>query len=347
MTDAKSKFLAVMSHEIRTPLGAVIGLSELLSSTTLSENQKKYVDNIESSAKMLLNILNDILDLSKLNSGKIQLHPEPVTPSELGKSIVDIFREKALERNVELSFEVSDNSPESVEIDIVRFKQILINLVSNAIKFTHAGYIRIRISYLIEVSNLQVVVEDTGIGMTEDQLATVFNEFVQADSSTTKNYGGTGLGLPICKKIAEAMEGSISVSSTEGKGTKFVVQVPAQQCKLPSLENEGDRNFLVPKNLDILLAEDNHLNQTIFMHMMKDFGFSVVVANNGEEAVSHLEKNNFDIIFMDIQMPVMDGINACKKIRSLDKNKSVWIVALTANAFREDVEKYASTGFDD
>lgn len=338
-----------MSHEIRTPLGAVIGLNELLAGTNLNSEQEAYVENIGQSAEILLNLVNDVLDLSKLDSGKLQLHLEPTSINEMSKGIVNIFKEKALERSIELRSHIAASSPKAVEVDAVRLKQVLINLCSNAIKFTYHGKVDINFSYSESVKQLEIAVEDTGIGMSENQLKYVFDEFIQADTSTTKEYGGTGLGLPICKKIVGAMDGTLEVESKKGKGSIFKLSIPAQECPEPT-DSVGIKQMSVEgmrSSTKLLLAEDFHLNQTIFTKMMGEYGVNVKTVDNGLRALREAEKTDYDLIFLDIQMPIMDGIEACKNIRKLSSKKRPWIVALTANAFSEYVEKYGKSGFDD
>ena len=357
LTEAKSKFLAVMSHEIRTPLGAVIGLNDVLAATELNKNQNRIVKNIDESANVLLNIINDILDLSKLESGKMDVVKEPIIIRELAEGMLQMFSEKALDKKIIFQVETDSMVPECLELDSVRLKQIIMNLVSNAIKFTNSGSVKLKLSCEENSDKLWLLgkVQDTGIGMTESQLKIAFNEFEQADGSTTKKYGGTGLGLPICKRILEIMGGGIHVESVMGKGTTFSFKLPTmlsskKSLQIPSQDEDFAIKELSLKNIKILMAEDYSLNQEIFKSMMKNMDFSVTVVNNGKEAVEKFEAEAFDLVFLDIQMPVMDGMDACKGIQSLmekNKNSSTWVVALTANAFKEDVDRYFSIGFND
>ena len=352
LTEAKSKFLAIMSHEIRTPLGAVLGLAELLAATKLNADQQEYVDNIGHSADMLLNILNDILDFSKLDSGKVVFNREPCDVREIGTSAVNIFKEKSVEKKIVLNLKIDAGLPLFLELDALRIKQVLINLISNSIKFTDQGRIDVGLAYHADTARLAIEVSDTGIGMTESQLERVFKEFEQAEDDTTKKYGGTGLGLPICQKIVWAMGGDLKVSSKKGIGTTFTLEIPTQVIStsrpLPS-RSETSLPSQIDSNLKILFADDNELNQTIFVKMLADQGLVVKTVENGLQAVLEAEANDFDLICLDIQMPKMDGTEACQRIKALEKyrDSTVWILALTANTFEEDVKKYEAVGFDD
>ena len=350
--EAKSKFLAVMSHEIRTPLGAVIGLSELLASTKLTYEQRDYLNDIGKSADLLMNILNDILDLAKLDSGKLELNIESNPIKDVFDSCVIIFKEKAIEKKIILSLEIEKSCPEHLQIDALRIKQIVMNLLSNSIKFTKNGFINISVEYCYQKNSLLFRVKDSGIGMTEQQLMKAFNEFEQADTSTTKKFGGTGLGLPICEKLVHFMNGSIEANSKKNEGTNITISIPAK-ISIRKSSQLADQKRLVLDNLDtntrILLAEDYLLNQKVFSRIISHFGLSTKIVGNGLNAVKEAELSKFDIIFLDIQMPIMDGFDACRKIREIEQQnkKQIWIVAISANAFRDDIEKYKKIGFDD
>ena len=350
--EAKSKFLAVMSHEIRTPLGAVIGLSELLASTSLSPEQRDYLNDIGKSADLLMNILNDILDLAKLDSGKLELDREPTSVKDLFEACTVLFKEKAIEKKIILSLEIDVHCHSLIELDALRLKQILMNLLSNSIKFTQSGFIKVCANYCHQKNAVIFSVKDSGIGMTKQQIARAFNEFEQADTSTTKKYGGTGLGLPICKKLVHFMDGHIDVQSRKDEGTTISISIPAKlACVPPKESNNLEKKTLknLKPELKILLAEDYPLNQKVFDRVIKYFGFSTVIVEDGLSAVKSIKAAPYDIIFLDIQMPNMDGFEACKKIRELESqlDHKFWIVAITANAFRDDIEKYKRNGFDD
>lgn len=356
---AKDRFFATMSHEIRTPLGAVIGLNEILASTELSERQQELVGNMASSSSLLLQIINDILDLSKFESGKIDLNPEPTRVEDITKGLIQTMREKALEKGLSFDISVSSDVPQYVLVDTLRLKQVLINLTSNAIKFTSAGEVSVSVcAKHVSADNnmLRFCVADTGIGLSPEQIKMIFDEYRQADSTTTKKFGGTGLGLAICQRIVAAMGGKIWVESALGMGSRFYVEIACQSCSQGKYlelgqEEEHDLIYEVSKQKPkILLAEDYALNREIFRNMMGDLGFEAHVVDNGQRALEECRRNHYDLVFLDVQMPIMDGVTACQKIREHHENHGTpqpWIVALTANVFREDREQYFRAAFSD
>ena len=354
-TEAKSSFLAVMSHEIRTPLTSIIGFGESLQENNFSTtNENKAVNSIVRNGKHLLQIINDVLDLSKIEAGKIE--PEQIdTPLfELIKDISEITEPEAKEKG--LAFKINYNFPLPANIitDPVRLKQILINVCSNAIKFTASGYISIDISYRHENKMIDFLVADTGIGLSKDQQDKIFDSFTQADSSTTRRFGGTGLGLHLSKQFAEILGGNIAVESQRHKGSQFTISVAAGNISSDNLVNAlPDQETIKPikkqirkvLNGCILLAEDNIDNQRLFDMYISRTGARLVIVNNGAEAVDKANNQHFDLILMDKLMPVMGGIEAVKELRDTGYKKPV--VALTANATQQDREECLSAGCDD
>ena len=354
-TEAKSSFLAVMSHEIRTPLTSIIGFGESLQENNFStSNENKAVSSIVRNGKHLLQIINDVLDLSKVEAGKIE--PEQIdTPLfELVRDIVAITEPEVKEKN--LAFRINYNFPLPTNLitDPVRLKQILINVCSNATKFTASGYISIDINYRLENNMIDFLVSDTGIGMSKDQQEKIFDSFTQADSSTTRRFGGTGLGLHLSKQFAEILGGDITVKSQRHKGSQFTVSIAAGNINqdnfvnaLPDQETTGPIKKQTRKILNgsILLAEDNVDNQRLFNMYISRTGARLVIANNGAEAVDIANNQHFDLILMDKLMPVMGGMEAVQELRDTGYKKP--IVALTANATQQDREECLRAGCDD
>ena len=349
-TYSKSIFLANMSHEIRTPLNGIIGMSEILSKTILTDEQKDYLSSIKLSGEDLLIIINDILDFSKIEAGQLQIEEVPFSIHLQIKNVFKMLQLKADEKNIDLLFEINDDVPEFINSDPIRIKQILINLLNNAIKFTEKGSVKLVVSARnIEEKDvtLSFKIIDTGIGIAENKTGNMFAEFTQADTSTTRKHGGTGLGLTISKKLTELMGGEIGLESKIGKGSTFWFTIKTKASEKPSGDILKTDSVVLPKDIKILLAEDNHINQKVSSIMIKQIGYNCDIAENGEVAFNMHMKNNYDIIFMDILMPVMDGLEATKLIREQEEknntNKCI-IIAQTANAFKEDINKYLSNG---
>ena len=353
---AKSEFLANMSHELRTPLNSILGFSELLLGIVTDNTMKDYAEAISSSGRGLLTIINDILDLSKIEAGKFEIQNQPVNPHQLFKEIGSIFRFKAEERNLDFLIEIDRNLPEYLLIDETRMRQILINLVGNAIKFTHDGHIKIRVEspvHEFDASAIDLIfeVEDTGIGIPEDQVEKIFSAFVQQSGQNNRKYGGTGLGLAITRRLVEIMGGKLSVKSKHGVGSTFRVEVSC--VSLPSVKDfeEGAlpevQAFNVQfQNSTILLVEDNDMNRKLVREYLQDTGLNIAVAENGEIGVHQARDLNPDLILMDMQMPIMDGYEATSIIKSDDSLSKIPVVALTANAMKADREKSIKSGCD-
>ena len=344
-SSAKSLFLANMSHEIRTPMNGILGTLQLLNQQPQSEESCELLANAEFSSRALMTIINDILDFSKIEAGKLSLESTPFDLDRIIKSIEQSVQIQLKELANTLEVNRQENYHPFWEGDPVRIKQILLNLVSNAAKFTEQGKISITLGQSLNAT-LEITVSDTGIGMSEDYLLSLFSRFEQADRSTTRKYGGTGLGMAITKSLVDMMGGEIRVKSELGKGSTFMIQLPLKQEQQRNILSSTTR-IIEPPNLTgmkAVLAEDNIINQTVFLSMMKDTGIEIMVANNGREAALLTGKFQPDVVFMDIQMPIMDGIEACTLIKKIYPD--ITMIAVTANVMDEDIELYKATGFE-
>lgn len=352
---SKSDFLANMSHEIRTPMNAIMGMSHLVKSTPLSEKQRYYINKIDISTQMLMSIINDILDYSKIESGKMQLDNTVFLLDDLIVYVIDSVSIKAKQKHIELSTIIGSNVPRRLVGDSLRLGQILLNLVSNAVKFTEMGDIRVKIELNHQMENLVSLhfsVSDTGIGLSPQQIDRLFQPFSQADSSITRKYGGTGLGLSICKQLAGLMNSEIQVSSIEGKGSVFSFDLtlsiaPEKLTDANSMIKHKDTTSPHYKHQRVLLVEDNEINREVVIELLTSMDLEVMIASNGQEGLELAKNKHFDLILMDIQMPVMDGITATQHIRAEKSLQSIPIIAMTANAMTSDYEKSIAAGMND
>lgn len=351
---AKSDFLANMSHEIRTPMNGIIGLSYLLLERPLNSKDMIYVKNINSSATNLLVIINDILDLSKIEAGKLEIKNIHFNMKQLVDDVINVSKMKIEEKNLKLTLECEDSLEKTFYGDSLRITQVLINLMGNAIKFTHNGEVGLYISK-VDKEIVRFEVRDTGIGITEEQQSKLFKPFIQAEVDTTSKYGGTGLGLTISKQLIELMDGKIWIESKLGKGSSFIFELTlleSDKSRVKTNAGEIIRNqkrlindMKVLKGKNILLAEDDEVNQMVILSLLEDSDIHINIANNGKEAVQRFNEDKYDLILMDMQMPVMGGIEATEIIRQ--KNKKIPIIALSANAMLEDIKRTKSAGMNE
>jgi signal transduction histidine kinase/CheY-like chemotaxis protein/HPt (histidine-containing phosphotransfer) domain-containing protein len=347
---AKSEFLASMSHEIRTPLNTIIGYQYLLQKARLQPKQKEYSEKIGMAARNLLGIISGILDFSKIEAGRMTLEKVDFDLYELISELCGMISVEVQNKGLELSFEIKPDVPLELKGDTTRLNQVILNLLSNAVKFTHEGKVHIGVE-LLDSNDRQVLlgfyVTDTGIGISDDYKASIFEVFTQGDASTSRKYGGTGLGLAICRKIVELMGGEISVASEEGKGSTFrftaQFEIAEGSCEIKN-KNYEDSHAGIFKHKKILLVEDNEINLQMTREVLENLGFETATASRGAQAVQMAEQNQYDAILMDIRMPEMDGYEAAKRIRSMKDKMDIPIIALSADAVEGVVEKGKEAG---
>ena len=343
-SSAKSDFLATISHEIRTPMNAVISAGQSLNRTQLDPKQREQVEMLLDSGSILVALLNDILDFSKIEAGKMDLDPASVDVPERLKVMQRIWSERADQSGTNLVLTIDDSVPSALHLDPLRFQQIVFNLVSNAVKFTENGRIDVRARWSAADTMLEIEVEDTGCGIPADRLGAIFELFEQADTRTTRRFGGTGLGLAISRRLAELMGGTLVVRSELGQGSRFVVQLP---CGLADGIEKADPDALPEGSiagLSILVAEDHPVNRKIIGHILEPFGAVVTFAENGELALGHCRSARFDVILMDMQMPVMDGLEATRRILAEGLAPATPIIALTANVMDVHRDAWSEVG---
>jgi signal transduction histidine kinase/CheY-like chemotaxis protein len=341
--EARTTFLANMSHEIRTPMNGVLGLARVLVDEAEAPAQRELAQTILASGQGLLHILDDILDLSKLDAGALHMAPAPTQPRALIEEVRRLMRVKADEARLWLDVDVAEPLPPWVAIDGHRVRQVLTNLLGNAIKFTERGGVTIRASH--GAGRLRVAVEDTGIGMTPEGLARAFRPFEQADGSTARRFGGTGLGLAICRRLCELMGGEVWARSAPGAGSTFTFEVAAPLAEAPV--GAEPPALAPPSSARVLVAEDNRVNQLVARRLLAKLGAEVEVVTNGREAVEILHREPFDLVLMDLQMPEVDGLEATRRIRAMSgARSSTPIFALTASAMEKERRACAAAGMD-
>lgn len=343
-SEAKSQFLSTMSHEIRTPLNAIIGLSHILSDNNPREDQKENINALSYSGKILLNLLNNVLDFSKMQSTEIILDPIPTDLKLAMSQIKKIHEASCLQKNLEMVLEIDEDLP-VVLLDIVRYNQIVNNLISNAIKFTDKGTIKLKIKKLFELEDsveILTQVTDTGIGIPEEKQQTIWEAFSQASNTTNRLYGGTGLGLPIVKSIVETMGSEIKIESEIDEGSTFYFILDLKTASKEEIEDNNEKKNIDLSGIKSLLVEDNMINVMVAKQILQKEKMEVDVANNGAEALEKVQNNDYDVVLMDINMPIMDGYAATKEIRKF--NKDLPILALSASVFMEVKDKISECG---
>lgn len=350
----KSEFLANMSHEIRTPMNSVIGFTEILDKEITNPLHKEYLDSIKKGGNALLRIINDILDLSKIEAGKLEIRNESLNPTNMFLEIESIFHSKIISKNITFIVDIDKTIPKYIIIDGVRIRQILFNLIGNAIKFTQMGHIKLKVENVYKdniKSKIDLIfsVEDTGIGIDEKNLETIFNAFEQQDNHDVAKYGGTGLGLAICTKLIKMMNGEIKVESQKNKGSTFTVIL--RDIPVSSVEDEVVTSKLKASNIIfekavILVVDDVLENRKLVLASLKDFDIDLIMAENGKEAIELLKNVNVNLILMDLRMPIMDGYEAATILKKDERLKNIPLIALTASVMGKDLEKVSKYGFD-
>lgn len=348
----KEQFLANMSHEIRTPMNSILGFTNLLRRTELNQVQREYIQNIHSAGENLLALVNDILDLSKIEAGMMHLEETRFSLSSMISSVGAMFVEKTREKQLDFQVQIDKNTPDILCGDAVRLTQILVNLISNAVKFTEKGTITVRADVLKLTEHwvkIRLAVQDSGIGIAPEKQSAIFERFQQAEAETTRRFGGTGLGLSIVKQLVELQKGTIRLESEPGKGSAFIIELGFKLPDLAQLYSAAlaSQEEQVPlQKIKVLIAEDNPMNQHLVAHLMKSWAIDHMIVDNGEKVIEALKKGNYSIILMDIQMPEMDGYTATSIIRN-EMHLDIPIIAMTAHAMVGEKEKCLQLGMND
>ena len=345
----KTQFLANMSHEIRTPLNGVLAMAEVMSMGELGDVQRERLGIIRQSGSLLLAVLNDVLDLSKIEAGKLSLVEEDFDLAPTLSASAETFGVLARGKGLAFTFEISDAAKGWWRGDADRLRQIVGNLLSNAVKFTPQGKVKAIVDFDEAAGSLRLVISDSGVGIAPEKLPALFEKFTQADNSATRRFGGTGLGLAICRELTQMMGGSIDVESREGQGSTFTVELPLTRGEATSAAHADTAHDTGDRNIRLLAAEDNPTNQQVLAAVMESLGIDIDIVGDGKQAVDAWRVGGYDLILMDIQMPVMDGIDAAREIRGVEaaeRRKRIPIVALTANALTHQVDEYMAAGMD-
>ena len=354
--EAKSSFVANISHEIRTPMNGVLGMCELLRGTKLNQQQNEYLEYASGSAENLIALINDILDVSKIEAGRLELELRPFSMSKLLDEVVGLMKTQTDPKGLELIDSRSDDVAPFYIGDALRIRQILLNLISNAIKFTDSGEVQVRVTRINSPNDsashlVRFEVQDSGIGVAPDKLDRIFEPFEQEESSTARKFGGTGLGLSICKKLAKMMGGTAEAQSTLGSGSTFSFTAKLEPTTEFSPDDEEIQMSAIQQAVHprrVLLAEDGLVNQKVVIGLLEARGHQIELVENGQDALNAIERNQYDVVLMDIEMPEMDGITAIKKLRDIESNRSgrQWVVAITGHAMTGDKERFMEAGMD-